>query len=166
MNNNVYKAPDSELQEVSQPELELASRFSRLIASIIDTIISLMFILPLMYFTGFFSAIMSGEEPSLLQTAGIGFITIALFFAINWHFLKSAGQTIGKKVMGIKVVTLDGELPSMVQHFLKRYAMYFLPAYIPMIGQLISLLNVLFIFGKGKRCIHDMVAGTKVVQVS
>jgi len=31
------------------------------------------------------------------------------------------------------------------------------------VGQILSTLNILFIFGKNKRCVHDIAAGTKVV---
>ena len=82
---------------------------------------------------------------------------------INLNSLKSTGQTLGKKVAGIKVVTTDGALPTLRKHFLKRYSVYFVPGQIPVVGQILSTLNILFIFGKNKRCVHDIAAGTKVV---
>jgi uncharacterized RDD family membrane protein YckC len=39
-----------------------------------------------------------------------------------------------------------------------------LPGQIPVVGQIFSFINILFIFTKEKRCIHDLVAKTKVVQ--
>jgi hypothetical protein len=35
---------------------------------------------------------------------------------------------------------------------------------VPFLGGLVALVDVLFIFGPSKRCLHDLVAGTKVVE--
>ncbi|MBD3392455.1 MAG: hypothetical protein GF418_10265 [Chitinivibrionales bacterium] len=34
---------------------------------------------------------------------------------------------------------------------------------IPILGSLFALINVLFVFREDHRCIHDLIAGTKVV---
>jgi hypothetical protein len=39
-------------------------------------------------------------------------------------------------------------------------------AQIPMIGAVVALANILFIFGKEQRCLHDRLAGTKVINIS
>lgn len=166
MENNIYKAPESQLTTASENHTELASRVRRLVAAFIDGLTIGLVTLPLMYFTGGFAGISTGEQPSFLYSLGIGLIGIVIYFAINWNFLSSAGQTIGKKVMSIKVVTLDDQLPTMSNHFLKRYAVYFLPGQIPVAGQGFSIVNILFIFGPQRRCIHDFFAGTKVVSCS
>lgn len=163
MENNIYKAPESQLTSASDEQSELASRISRLLASFIDGLTIAVVTLPLMYFTGGFDGVSTGQQPPFLYSLGIGIVGMVVYFAINWNFLSSAGQTIGKKIMGIKVVTLDGELPTMGNHFLKRYAVYFLPGQVPVAGQIFSIVNILFIFGPQRRCIHDFAAGTKVV---
>lgn len=163
MENNIYKAPESQLTSASENASVLASRGRRLAASFIDGLIILAVTIPLMYITGGFDGISSGQQPSFLYTLGIGFIGLVVFVAINFNLLKSAGQTIGKRVMGIKIVTLDGELPVIGDHLLKRYAVYFLPGQVPVVGGIFSIVNILFIFGPQRRCIHDFVAQTKVV---
>lgn len=165
MDENIYKTPESELVNESQNASALATRGSRLLASIIDGIIISSVTIPLMYFTGGFDGISKGIQPSFSYSITIALIGIAAFFLLNGHFLKTAGQTIGKKIVKIKVVTLDNDLPTLGNHFLKRYLVYFLPGQVPVIGQLFSLVNILFIFGKSKRCVHDYAAGTKVVTI-
>jgi len=163
MDENLYKPPESELVAESQTDTILATRGSRLLASIIDGLVISSVTIPLMYFTGGFDGIARGVQPSFTYSITIALIGIAAFFAINGHFLKTTGQTIGKKIVKIKVVTLDNDLPTLGNHFLKRYLVYFVPGQVPLIGQLFSLVNILFIFGKSKRCVHDYAAGTKVV---
>lgn len=54
--------------------------------------------------------------------------------------------------------------PSVQKHLLVRYAVYFGLGYVPVIGGLLSIGNVLFVFRSDKRCVHDLVAKTMVVQ--
>ncbi len=88
---------------------------------------------------------------------------IGAFIVINGKLLICNGQTIGKKALGIKIVDTNGNLPEK-QHLIKRYGVYFLPGQIPVIGQIISLINVLFIFGPEKRCLHDLLGDTIVIK--
>ena len=164
MSENVYASPQAELFEKdANVDFVLASRWQRLIASLVDTFIQMLIIMPLMYFTGGFEVIMEGAVNSLAYELTILAISLAVFAAINGKFLLRDGQTVGKKAVGIKIVD-NGDLPVSMSNLLKRYAMYFLPGYIPVVGQLISFVSVLFIFGKEKRCLHDYVGNTKVIQ--
>jgi len=165
MNEDVYAPPQSDIEATPKSQEIIASRWDRLWASLIDTIIQMVVIIPVMYYSGVFQLLMKGQEPSLqynLAMAGVGLITFIVF---NIKFLISTGQTIGKKVLGIKIVDLQGQLPSIKTTLPIRYAVFFIPAQIPIIGQLLSIINILFIFGKEKRCLHDFAAGTRVVKV-
>jgi uncharacterized RDD family membrane protein YckC len=48
---------------------------------------------------------------------------------------------------------------------LKRSLPITLFSLIPVIGGLLGLANIGFIFRKDRRCLHDIIAGTKVVQL-
>ncbi len=149
--------------EVEQQEM-LATRWQRLGASMIDALCILPVTIPVMYFTGGFEGISEGLEPSAIYTFIVGLLGLLVFTTLNYKLLISNGQTIGKKVIGIKIVDLDGELPLAKSHIVKRYAFFYLPSYIPVIGQFISTINILFVFSKSKRCLHDRIAGTRVVK--
>lgn len=143
---------------------ELATKTSRLLAAITDAIISLIVVVPIMYFMGTFEIIQAGSELPLINmitSAGAGFI---FYFAINWTLLKSNAQTIGKKLNNIKVVTIGGDKPPMKDLLLKRYLPYFGFQYLPVVGPIASFVNVCWIFGKDQRCLHDLIANTKVVK--
>ena len=120
--------------------------------------------IPIMFLTGGFDGLTDGQSPSIGYNLLIGVLGLVACCLMNFQLLTQQGKTIGKKALGIKIVTLDGELPTAGNHLLKRYAAYFLPGQIPFVGQFISLINILFIFGGEKRCAHDYIAGTKVVE--
>lgn len=162
MENNVYQTPESSLETPNNKELQLASRWSRLFASIIDSIILLVIMLPVMYLTGGFDVLTTGEEPGFIYNVIISIGSWVLFVLINGKFLVSNGQTIGKKAMEIRIIDLNGNVPD-TNTLIKRYAVYFVPNIIPVAGGIFALVNVLFIFGEEKRCLHDQVGGTKVV---
>lgn len=164
MEENIYSTPKSDLVNKELIEDEVASRGERLGASMLDGILIMMFTFPAMYFTGGLEGVSEGVQPSIGYSLLMGLAAIVFFFLVNGRLLISKGQTLGKKLVGIKIVTLDGSIPSIGGNLVKRYAMYFLPGQIPAVGQLISIINILFIFGKEKRCLHDYVAGTRVVK--
>jgi uncharacterized RDD family membrane protein YckC len=165
LESNNFKAPEAELlSEDSNSGPELASRWARLWGSLIDTVIMLVVLIPVMFVTGFMAALQSGTDPSFLFTIFMFLISVCVFLAFNFKLLKNNGQTIGKKVMGTKIVGLNNEKALMEDHILKRYLTYFVPGQIPIIGTLFSLVNILFIFGAEKRCIHDLAGKTKVVK--
>ncbi|MCW8330946.1 RDD family protein [Photobacterium sp. SDRW27] len=146
--------------------LELATKWSRLGASLIDGFIISVFTMPLIYFMGGFDGVHQNptvQAPLSMLLFG-AFIGVLLYAAINWKLLETKGQSIGKKLLKIRVVYLDGAQASRKDILLKRYCPYVFSAYIPFVGALVSLFNVLFIFGKQRRCLHDRLAGTKVVK--
>jgi len=163
--DNENPVSDNELDK-NEPEvkvLDKASRGYRLGASFIDGLIMIAILIPIMYLTGGFDGHSEGVEPSFIYNLVMGLIGIAIFIAINFRLLTNSGQTIGKRVLGTKIVTLSGELPSVNDHLIKRYGVYLFLGQIPFVGPLLGLINVLMIFGKEKQCGHDMLAGTIVV---
>jgi len=166
MSNDVYQAPEAELDTNVQYPTTLASRWQRLAASIIDGIILMIFVLPVFYAAGYFYPAYFQEENFLQQfilniVAGLASVTV--FLLINARLLFSRGKTVGKNLMGITIVDSFKHTIPERNNLLKRYAFYFFIGYVPLVGGIISLVNVLFIFGKEKRCIHDNVASTMVV---
>ncbi len=143
----------------------LASRWSRFWASLVDGLIMALITIPVMYFTGGFETIDDKlVEQSFLYTTLIASLGLIIFILVNYRLLINNGQTIGKKLLKIKIVNLDNNLPTK-DILLTRYLVYFIPSYIPVIGSWLSIINILTIFGKEKRCIHDYVAKTRVINL-
>ena len=163
---NPYQSPQSELTAPSGGDDELADRGIRLVAAIIDGVIMMVVMLPLMFLGGYFTAIMeaaqAGQQAYGLQIAwGIG--GLLLFFAVQYLPLSQSGQTWGKRVMKIKIVAQDGNKPDLATLMGKRYLFQQGIGLIPCLGAIIVLVDVLMIFREDRRCLHDQIAGTRVV---
>jgi uncharacterized RDD family membrane protein YckC len=148
--------------------LELASRWLRLGAALLDSIIGGLFIAPgflMLFMAGVFSQ-PDSANPALLLAGFVATASgFALLLAIQIYLLVTRGQTIGKKFLGIKIVNFDDEAnPGFVKIFLLRMFVNGLISAVPFLGFFYSLADILFIFREDKRCLHDLIAGTKVVQ--
>jgi len=165
---NPYAAPTSNLQTESDSNkhIELATRGARFGGAVIDAIISILVTFPLIYITGFWESMMTGAG-SIVQTIMLGVLALVMYFVIHGYFLARDGQTVGKKLVGTRIVSYktDKILP-LSKIFLLRVLPLNVVASIPVIGSLLALVDILFIFGKERRCLHDLVAGTKVVKAS
>jgi len=162
--NNPYDAPDSDVQIQSSEINNLASRWSRLFAALIDAFIGIIVSVPLIIYYNVFELAMAGEE---LGTGLMVFMTlmgIVAFMLIHGYLLKTKGQTIGKLALGIKIVTLDDQLPNFGSLIVKRYLPIWVIQLVPAIN-ILALVDVLFIFRSDKRCVHDLIAETKVVRI-
>ena len=91
-----------------------------------------------------------------------GVLLLALTIA-NLYFLTTRGQTLGKMVCKIKIVDLAGQNPGFVKAFLLRSLVPGIIGAVPFLGPFFSLADPLFIFREDRRCIHDLIAGTRVV---
>ena len=158
--DNPYAAPAAELQNPT--ELELAGRGQRLGAAVIDSLIAMTVIIPVMFFFGLF-----GEETkmSFLTNVSLVILNIAVFIAVHGYSLKTSGQTVGKRLLGIRIVGLDGQLRPLPDLILKRYIPISLAGVVPVVGSFLPLLDVILIFRNDRRCAHDFLAGTQVVKV-
>jgi uncharacterized RDD family membrane protein YckC len=91
---------------------------------------------------------------------------LALAVVQIW-MLTTSGQTLGKRVLGIRIVRLgDDSNPGFVRAFLLRMVVPGLIGMLPLVGLCFTIVDALFIFRADRRCIHDLIADTKVVRVA
>jgi uncharacterized RDD family membrane protein YckC len=159
-----YAAPPADIAGPA-PKPRLAGRGERLGGAIIDALIVLVIVLPAMYFSGYFHGMMSGVRPGFGMQAMWALIGFALFVVIQGAPLSSNGQTWGKKLLRMKIVDLAGNTPDFGRLVLLRYGVGAAIQLVPFVGGLYWIVDSLFIFGEDKRCIHDLIAGTRVVVV-
>lgn len=163
MDNNVFEAPESDLTIDEEFNREKADRLPRLGAVLIDTVIIIVLAVPIALFIQVFSGGIYLD--SYLEEVLYGVLSVFVFAIINYKLLVTNGQTIGKKVLKIRIVDEQSGKLASGNALIARYSFYFLVVYIPFIGWLISLVNALFIFGDEKKCIHDKIARTIVVKL-
>jgi uncharacterized RDD family membrane protein YckC len=165
VNVNPYQPPAAKLEDQVVPEDHaLAGRGQRLGAALLDTVFGLIIGIPLMLALGTWDYLRSGEKPPYTLTlagAALGFLG---FLLIHGYFLKTSGQTIGKKLLGIRIADMDNNIPPFAKIIGLRYLPIQAAGVIPIVGIFYPLIDVLFIFSESRRCIHDLIAGTKVVK--
>lgn len=168
-NQNPYRAPEA---PITNPVLDtdLAGLGERLAAALIDAFIMLCIMLPAMYFGGYFKAVidaaLSGAKPPfglIAMWGGIGFL---IFVLVQGFPLSTTAQTWGKRVLRIKIVDLDGGKPPFSRLLAMRYLPVNVASLVPVLGSILPLVDVLFVFRQDRRCVHDLIAGTKVVKAS
>lgn len=162
---NPYAAPTARVAEVFATNTFVkSSRLTRLGAVLLD---SAVIVVPAILVAIVVPAWKVGGGTS--SGFGIAMAVFGLFiicFAIyQLTMLYRHGQTLGKKILGIKIVRSDGSRAGLGRMLLLRYFVPGLIGAIPYIGILFSLVDPLFIFGDEKRCVHDLLADTIVVDV-
>lgn len=163
---NPYAAPQAVVADFAPSDtLELAGRGMRLAGAIIDTILLMLLVVPLMFASGFIQMAMRGEQPGFGWSVAMGLAGFAIFLLINGYFLHQSGQTVAKKMLGMRIVDLHGEQPEFFRLVGLRYALMQLIQMVPIAGSVFGLIDVLFIFREDRSCIHDLIAGTRVVLV-
>ena len=161
-----YETPTAPSEEAGTPSgPELAGRGRRLGAYLIDLIIAGIVLGVLAVLNLGISLEDLARDPMTQQmsTAG-GIAYLVIFMVINGYLLVTKGQTLGKLALGIRIVdALSNGAASAVKLLGLRYVLVLLVRAIPIIGNLLGLADALFIFRSDKRCLHDLIAGTKVV---
>jgi uncharacterized RDD family membrane protein YckC len=162
MQSNVYAPPEARVDDViPEGEHELASRLSRFGAQFLDGLS-----IGLIAFAFGLVANFAGykmDNPLLFQIV-ISVLALLCFLGINGYFLAKDGQTLGKKALGIRIVRSDGGQATFGRILGLRYAPVWLVSMIPILGGVVALVDVLFIFRESRKCLHDNIADTIVVR--
>ena len=165
---NPYAAPTAQAPiapiERYDDGLVTAGRLQRLMAYLVDLAIGVAIMVPALI-----GILRYRPERGIGELGGslIGLSVIALLalFVYTLMLLAREGQTIGKRVIGIRIVRTDGERAGLLRLLGLRYIAPALLGAIPYIGAVFALANILWIFGEERRCLHDHFADTMVVNV-
>lgn len=157
-------------------QLPLAGRFRRLLATLIDMILVPSLSLVLVAAAGVM------EDAEDYQNVGLMILWIFLlavvsYLVLNGYTLWRRGQTLGKLALGVAIVPAQvgssgaaekqGYDPAPLWKLICIRALFFPLLFVAVVPwyALLPLIDQLFIFGKQRRCLHDLVAGTVVVRV-
>jgi uncharacterized RDD family membrane protein YckC len=163
---NPYAPPKAEVRDAPPLAADagnLASRELRLIGSIVDGVANAIVFGPVIVFSGIWPRLRAGQL-SFGDTVLIALVGMAAFLLLNGYLLATAGQTIGKRVVGTRIVNVsDEEIPRFLTLVGARYGSGWLLGVIPGVNNFYWLVDVLLIFRSDRRCVHDLLAGTKVI---
>ncbi|HKH48546.1 MAG TPA: RDD family protein [Thermoanaerobaculia bacterium] len=146
-------------------QLELASIGQRFVALFLDGIIlglPIGLVIAAIVF-GVMASASSGETPEELIGGvivavqfGVTFLMMGIWILYEGTMLSRGGQTLGKKIMKLKVVTPEG-------NDLTRGQAYGRAAIRQLISLFCAIIDYAPAFGQDRTCIHDMAAKTRVV---
>ena len=114
------------------------------------------------------------DVPRLILGAGLMLVFSLALLVVQVWMLTVRGQTIGKRILGIRVVKADGSPAGFVNGWLMREllitAIGIAVSMIPFIGPILlrpafHLVDWCLIFRDDQQCLHDQMATTKVVKV-
>jgi uncharacterized RDD family membrane protein YckC len=170
--NNPY-APALETHSSFGKQFPLATLGKRFVGAMLDGIVSFAIVLPGVIAIGVEAAQQgpNSETPEmgamgLLGIAWIGLGSLAII-GLQLYLLITRSQTIGKYLISTQIVDYQtGEPAGFLKAFVLRIFVSGLIGAIPFVGWIYSIANILFIFGAERRCLHDLIAGTSVVDIS
>ena len=111
-------------------------------------------------------------DETLMVLGGIAILVgFLVLVGLNLYLLAQRSQTIGKYLLKTQIIDYETDEPAgFVKAWLIRSFVNGLISVtagcIPVIGTFYGLIDVLFIFGEERRCIHDHIAGTYVADIS
>lgn len=105
-------------------------------------------------------------QPGLAFTFAATLVAFVIFCLLHGYLLARNGQTIGKWLLGIKIVRTDGSPASLGRLLGLRYLPLSIIALIPYVGTFITgFVDPLMIFRPSRKCLHDTIADTVVFKV-
>ncbi len=166
---NPYTAPSTDSEISNDPSNpapgphNYASRVDRFLGALIDGLIIIVPAFGMGFVLGILAPDLVTSAPGKLLG---GLFGLVITIAIQFHFWKTRSQSIGKIVMKTQIVDLQGKPADISTIILKRVIPLGICGVLPKIGFLISIVNGLAIFRAEHNCLHDDIAGTRVIKLS
>lgn len=164
---NRFAPPAAHVEDVAAVgQLALGGRGARFAAMFIDGLV-------LGILSWGLSALFLGHSMELLRTGAVSIfsymgmqmtIWLVVTLVINGYLLATRGQTVGKLMLGLRIVRTDGSRAGLVRLLLVRYFANSLLFMVPLLGAIYFLADSLCIFRESRQCLHDNIADTIVVR--
>lgn len=95
----------------------------------------------------------------------LGWALTVLFFVADVVLLARYGQTVGKRIIGLRIVRTDGSRASLGRLFWLRWVIPSILGFVPLLGWLFGLADALTVFSDDRRTLHDRIADTIVIDL-
>ncbi len=170
MDSNPYEAPRAAVEHPQALQGELATRWRRLGAVSIDVVALVAASLVSDWLLSLAGIQLVGPDDgedlldviwAIDPVADVyGFV---LFLMVQGPLLATRAQTIGKMLLQIRIANSEGQRPSFSRIVFLRELPGYLAASTLGTGLVYGLLDALMIFRRDRRCLHDHIAGTRVI---
>jgi len=173
METNPYAAPNAVVDDAvafgaDELEARKASRGQRLAGALIDGALTLICLAPFFMegYNGYMTRVRGSFVPGATRYTymGASVVLFAILIAFNCVLLNRNGQSIGKRMVGTKIVYKNGSRIRLSNIILARVVPVTVFGFIPLVVRFINLVDALMIFGREKRCLHDLIADTIVIR--
>jgi uncharacterized RDD family membrane protein YckC len=172
---NPYAPPTSDVNAGVLPPSggeRLAERGTRFVAQLVDGLLFLAVLVPGLI-AGFQSGAFHGGNGSTALFRAFVAGPLGVVSLVGWvgllafqaYLIATTGQSIAKRLFKIQIVKIDGGKVNFVSGVLLRNWLMMILQQIPVVNMILPLLDALFIFRQDRRCIHDLIAGTKVIAI-
>ena len=175
--DNRFAPPRAELADLAAPEdaggHAHGGRWRRFFAAMIDGLFNGLLTFPFLFanmgLDGYMNAALRATAEggskfemyaTLLRAAAPGYAALLL---IQGALLYAFGQSVGKKVLGLRVVRTDGSRVDFARLFFLRGGCANLVNFIPAVGPLLAMVDICMIFRDSRQALHDQIADTIVV---
>jgi uncharacterized RDD family membrane protein YckC len=173
--DNHYAPPQAYAADVSAPShagLQNAALERRLGGAVVDGIF--------LFAAGSLLSIGMAAVFGIQRTPGWAFAWMLVPQIANWYLIATRGQTIGKIVLKTRITRLDGSAPGFLHGVILRVWPFLLPSilvrlvlgstgnpkdFVHFLPSILALVDIAFIFTGSFRCLHDLVASTRVVDL-
>jgi uncharacterized RDD family membrane protein YckC len=161
-----FSPPSAPVADVvtTTSEVVLASRWQRLGVYVFDGfLVALVFGL-LGFAAGINPFTLGARTGGTYRLMGVlGWFLV--FLLLHGYLLVTSGQTIGKRLFGMRVVRPDGGKVTAFRILVLRYGVGWTLNIVPLLAALYGLLDCVLIFRASRRCLHDDIADTIVIRV-
>jgi uncharacterized RDD family membrane protein YckC len=154
--NNPFAPPTAEVAEVhADGDTAPAGRGARLGAAIIDGLLAGLIFGLIAWLTPF--NVFRPTGGLVYTTFRNSLFGLVVFALLQSYTLADNGQTLGKRLLGIRIARPDGSKPTLGRLLGLRYGVGFVLGMLPMLGGLYGLIDSLLIFRESRRCLHDTI---------
>ncbi len=146
---------------VSTINASLGARFGGSMADGLVAIIPLGIALAIAYASNLMRPENTLIVTSFVMLAGLaltGAIQLVVMLMDPWR------RSIGKRLAGTRVARPDGSVPEMWRIIVLRNLVLTLAGFIPYVGNFVGFADAVAIFGNDRKCLHDYIADTIVVE--
>ena len=164
-----FAPPQAHVADVAPGELVLADRGVRFLAALVDGIIVACVIWLVSMIPALRPVVEAQEEAAATGLWHWNLLSLIVgllvFLAVQGWPLVTRGQTIAKMLFKLRIVRTDGSKPDAWRLLGLRYGIGILMNVNAAVSMIYGLVDSLLIFRESRQCVHDSIAGTRVIKL-